>query len=111
MSSSTLIIYKTAAKPVIGLKVVDDAGAARDITGWSLTWLLGKLNVPGQGQLLTASATVVDGPNGICEVTLTATSLSTIPAGAYTHELRRTNAGDEEILGQGPAVVRASLSQ
>lgn len=108
-------LYKTAARPVLRLRVVDGDGLARDITGWSLSWRLGKLGVPGQGGLIEvlsgAGIALTDPADGVCEVTVSAALLAGVPAGAYTHELRRTDAGLEEVLGQGPAQVHASLSQ
>lgn len=115
MTTADIHLYKTAAKPVVGLRVLDAGGVARDITGWTLSWRLGKLNVPGQGGLIEvlsgAGIALTDPTNGVCEVTVTPALLSGVPAGVYTHELRRTNAGLEEVLGQGQATIHASLSQ
>lgn len=115
MTTAAIQLYKTSARPVLRLRVLDGDGAPRDITGWAMSWRLGKLNVPGQGglsEVLTgAGIALTDPTDGVCEVTLTPALLASVPAGVYTHELRRTDVGFEEVLGQGQATVRASLSQ
>lgn len=89
--------------------VVDSVGAAQNITGWALEWVLRR----GEGltALLTkttgAGITLTTPASGICTVTIADTDTDDFEPGGYWHTLRRTDAGTETVLAFGNVVLNA----
>lgn len=70
-----------------------------DITDWSILFTL-RPNIGSTVTLFSASADVIDGPNGVFDIPLTASQTSQI-AQAYAYDLWRTNGGQETMLSIG----------
>lgn len=76
-----------------------------DITGWSILFTVeGEPETP---KLITDSASVIDGPNGIFDVTLSDTQTE-IGVGNYLYDAWRTDAGSERILAVGDFKLKGS---
>lgn len=85
--------------------VVDAAGAARDITGWALQWTLREY--PDDPDIvLQVSASVTNGTGGKAQVTIADTDTDSLPARWYSYALRRTDAGAEETVAWGRALLQ-----
>lgn len=88
--------------------VLDSAGAAVNITGWTLTFTLYDRagttvhteTSAGGGIALTAPA------SGILAVTVGATELAAASAGNYYYRLIRTNSGNATVVAYGDVVLR-----
>lgn len=92
--------------------------AAKDITGWALSWKLRRKKPDADPALLTKAT----GGSGItitgtfnadpalntqrAVVTIADTDTDGLGAGSYWHELKRTDAGSETVLAQGIAVLK-----
>lgn len=86
---------------------------AQDITGWSLEWVLRDRVAPyGFVQITKTTGngiTLSDAANGVCTVTIDDTDAGGLGAGVYTHALRRTDAGAEDVLSFGTVeLIRAA---
>lgn len=94
---------------VLEFTVVDSAGAAVNITGWALEWIL--RSGAGERALLTktvgSGVTITGGAGGVCQVAIADTDTDDLAAGRYWHALRRTDAGNEAVLSYGQVVLRA----
>lgn len=94
---------------VLSFTVVDVAGAAVNITGWAIEWVLRERQ--GDRALIEkavgSGVTISDGPGGVCQVAVTDTDTDTLAGGRYWHALRRTDAGNEAVLSYGQVVLRA----
>lgn len=112
-----IVLYKTTALPRIALAILDAGGAARDITGWAISVRLGYLARTSSERALATwvtggAVTITDAAAGEIEVAYTTTDLASVPPGAaYTIEVKRTDTGSQEVLGQLPCEVRESLHQ
>lgn len=95
---------------------IDDGGdppLAVDITTFTLTFTLRScLNFPPDAPDLTktspAGITIHDGPNGIARVLIDDVDTDAFEPGRYFYELKRTNAGFEQVLAFGEAILRSS---
>lgn len=79
-----------------------------NITGWTIKWVLSAAQ--GGVAELTKTATIIDGPNGICRVTVNAADTSAMAAGVHYYSLWRTNSGSRAQLAQGTALLQTSLT-
>jgi hypothetical protein len=79
--------------------------AAKDITGWTLSWVLS--DVQGGSNLVTKVATVTDGAGGICEVALEAGDTASRNPGTYFYSLTRTDTGAVAVVAFGSVVLQA----
>lgn len=93
--------------------VTDSAGAAQNMTGWSLTWEL--LDRRGGTVVLTKSTSGSGitlgngaGTNDYATVTIADTDTEALTGGPGTYHtvLRRTDAGSEVVLAFGDAVLQ-----
>jgi hypothetical protein len=105
---------------VFGFNIDDEATPAvpTNMAGWSLAWSLWPRK--GGGAVLFtktvgAGIEIVNSPapplgnggtNARAEVTLARADTVTLPPGSYFFTLRRTNAGFENVLAYGDAVLR-----
>ena len=108
----------TGTDKTLQFSVVDADGTAVNITGWALEWALynNKDLRKGASALITrttgaATISITDGAGGVCQVSVT-DDLTDGLAGAntplYYHELRRTDAGNEDVLAYGAVTIRQS---
>jgi hypothetical protein len=73
--------------------------AVEDITGWAIT-LTVKTFFDQSTATLTKTATVTDGPAGLCQVACTRTNLTLTPR-TYAYDLSRTDSGSDSCLVYG----------
>lgn len=91
-----------------------DGVTARDISGWALSWILKRRPTDTDASALitkttaAGSITITDGPNGVCQLTVTDEDTALIRAGFYYHELKRTDPASETPLCDGTVVLRQS---
>ena len=86
--------------------VYDSAGLLQSIVGWTISWKW--YDKPAGSVLLTKSGTIVDGPNGILEVTIAAADTGTMAAPkTYYHTLTRTDSGSFAVLSHGNVLLQA----
>lgn len=87
--------------------VVDSAGAAQDMTGWALEWVLRRSAAHPTATLTKttgAAQIVIDNGNGTSDmatVSITDDDTLNLVAGQYVYALRRTDAGSEQVLAFG----------
>lgn len=92
------------------LNVVDADGAAVDITGWTIKFIVRRTDVTAVMIEKTAVITGVFAPTNNPQravVTLTDTDLS-IASGIYKHSWKRTDDGAETVLARGPFHVEVT---
>lgn len=90
-----------------------DEVTAQNITGWALSWMMKRRATDADASALItkvtpAGITITDGPNGLCQFTVTDENTAAVAAGLYVHELKRTDAGSETPLCEGTVVLRQS---
>ena len=97
-------------KKVLHFTVVDSAGAAVNITGWALNWVL--TDKPGTTALITKTTssgiTITNGAGGVYQVTIDAADQTTLAAGTYYYRSWRTTSGSEQALAFGPVTLLAT---
>jgi hypothetical protein len=72
-----------------------------DITGWSISFTL-KDTLGGSTQTgFPLAAGVIDGPRGRFRVAIPSSATSSIPAGRYVWDCRRTDPGNKTTLADG----------
>jgi hypothetical protein len=89
-----------------------DESTAQTMTGWSLTWEL----KPSPGEAFSIQKTTSDGitiGNGVgtddrASITIGDGDTEAIEPGVYYHQLRRTDAGSEQLLSFGDVTLRES---
>lgn len=90
---------------VLVFPVVDrETQAVKDITGWTLSWVLSDRQ--GGTTLATLAGTVTSGAGGIAEVTVPAASTTGLSGGTYWHSLSRTDTASNAVVSFGPIVVK-----
>ncbi len=89
---------------VFQFTIQDSAGAAVDITGWTLSWAIATAR--GTAPALTVAGAITDAANGVCTVTIADTDTDGLTAQTYEYDLKRTDAGSEAILAHGRAVLQ-----
>lgn len=85
--------------------VVDSAGNAQALTGWSLRWELKQISV-GTALLTKDTSTGIVVGNGTAvddraTVTVTRNDTISLAAGRYYHQLVRTDEGNRNVLAYG----------
>lgn len=91
-----------------------DETTAQNISGWALSWMLKRrlrdadddaliVKTTGDGDI-----TITSGAGGLCQLTVTDEDTTSIKAGLYYHELKRTDVGAETPLCSGIVVLRQS---
>lgn len=86
----------------VELSVIDAAGAAVDITGWTMT--LEFLATWSSTPLVSTSLTITSAAGGTAYATLTSANLTLTP-GRYRYTISRTNSGFEAVLASGEFMV------
>ncbi|MGK2965508.1 MAG: hypothetical protein ACSLFM_07865 [Tepidiformaceae bacterium] len=91
--------------------VVDADSVAVNITGWALQWVLTLKD--SRTVMLTKTVgsgiTITSGAAGILQVAVADTDTNDFATGRtalYDYELRRTDAGNEDVLAYGTVVLR-----
>lgn len=82
------------------LTVKDPAGAVVNVTGWTSSFKV---------EALSKAGTVIDGPTGRIDFTLTDDDTNTLAPGAYPYDIKRTDAGLETVLAYGALTVRQNI--
>lgn len=93
--------------------VVDTAGVAVNITGWTLSWTL-KRRATDAAALITKTTggggiALTTPVSGICTVTIEDTDTDPLGPLSGVHELKRTNAGSEAVLSYGTLELKRAL--
>lgn len=93
--------------------IVDDDGAAKNVSGWALSWVLKRTKADADASAIITKTTaaggitIVNGPAGIVRVSIAAGDTDeTVKARVYWHELKRTDTGLKAVLTHGLAVLR-----
>jgi hypothetical protein len=85
--------------------IYDDAQAAVNITGWTISWQLATAAAPGTA-VVTKAATLTNPATGVCTVALAPADTTGLAAGNYVYTLRRTDTGYTQVLAWGPVVLQ-----
>lgn len=89
--------------------IVDADGAAVNITSWALEWVMRESESASTAALTKTTAagiTITNGAGGVLQVAISDTDTLTLEPRTYVYALRRTDAGSEQILAFGDAVLR-----
>lgn len=93
--------------------VRDDAGVAKNVTGWTLSWVVKRTKETADASAIVTKTTtaggitIVNAAAGIVRVTIAAADTdATVKARVYWHELKRTDTGLKAVLTHGLAVLR-----
>ena len=78
-----------------------------NITGWTIAF--GVAAFPGDDIVITKTATVTDGANGIFTVTIPSSDTAALDAGVYRFDARRTDSGNKATLADGTIVLRREI--
>lgn len=84
--------------------IAADPSGIANITGWDIQWRLS--DELGGVAILIKTAVVVDGPNGICAVTIESADTLALDAGTYFYTLRRIDVGSRAELSYGTALLQ-----
>ncbi len=99
---------------VLQFSVKDAAGAVVDITGWAITWgLWEKDSTPTTAKVektVGDGVSIVDGPEGVFQVSIEPDDTSDMAPKEYYHEARRTDTGYVDVLASGPFWLNQSPS-
>jgi hypothetical protein len=79
-----------------------------DITGWTITFKIAT-NLGGTVQI-TKTATVLDGPRGVFQVSIANTDTATLTVGRYVWDCRRTDTGNRATLADGYLDLRQEVT-
>src|SRR6187402_348148 len=91
--------YFTGEDKALIFTIEDADGAAQNIAGWTISWMVKHRKTDSDAQALITKTTANDialttPASGICTVTVTDTDVASIAGGTlYFHELKRTDAG------------------
>lgn len=94
--------------------VVDSAGAAVDITGYALEWVMRERPAAATATLTKTTdddITLTDPTNGLCEVAVADTDTLSLSPGQYFHTLRRKDDGSETVLSFGDVVLKQAATR
>ena len=93
----------------IQMPMVDVNGAAVDMSGWTLEFVL--YDRRGGTALITKSSPTLSdsaGTNDLATVTILSSDYTlVVKSRTYWYEWHRTDSGDEAVLASGQAVIRA----
>jgi hypothetical protein len=96
-------VFTATDMPLVFTVIDETTTAAKDITGWTLSF---KLAATQTGvAVLTKSATLTTPASGICQVPLTAADL-TGAVGVYFYSLTRTDVNNVQVLAYGTMVIQ-----
>ena len=103
----------TGKDKLLRFTVVDSTGAAVDITGWAVTYVLVPVGsdanvVPMISKTVGSGITLTTPASGILTVTIADTDTDDTLGGTYYYELRRTDASNEDVLAYGTVELRQS---
>ena len=103
--------FKTEDKQIIWY-ITDSAGSPQTMSGWTVAFNLYSAKTSANA-LVTKSATISngDGTDDRAVVTVADTDTETLAAGTYVYELVRTDAGSEQVLAYGTALLRTTKEQ
>jgi len=76
----------------------------QDITGWTITFKLATSQTATAA--VTKTATLTTPAGGLCSVSLAAADTSGLTPGRWYYTLARTNAGNNQVLAYGNAVLQ-----
>ena len=92
--------------------IVDANGSAQNMTGWTVTFNLYSTKSTGSALLTkTAALSNGDGTNDRATITVADTDTEPLPAGTYIYELVRSDAGSEQVLAYGTAILLTTKAQ
>lgn len=94
---------------VLRITIVDEAGSAVNISGWTFAWELRLRRYHPDVKLSKATGSgvsIFDAPTGKVDVTIAKDDTKNLKAGTYYHGLARTNAGAWDVVAEGRAVLR-----
>lgn len=98
----------TAEDQTLQWTVFDEAtGAAKDITGWTISFKLAATQTGAA--VVTKAATLTTPASGITQVALAAADL-TQTAGVYFYSLTRTDSGNVQVLAYGTLLLQGRPS-
>lgn len=100
----TLLVYRGER-----VSVTFTMTPAESIAGWTLVFTVAAAFDQAPPKLLTVTPTIVDGPNGVLRVDLTAAQTAGLAVGHYAFDLWRTNPGSEEVLALGAFLVEPNV--
>lgn len=100
--------FKDEDKQLVWL-IVNSAGSPQPMTGWTVEFKLYSAKATANA-LLTKTAAISngDGTDDRAVVDSADTDTEGLPAGTYLYDLRRTDAGSEQTLAYGTAILRTS---
>ncbi len=94
--------------------VVDVNGAAQNISGWGLEWVL-RLGTGNPTAAITKSTvsgiTISNGAGGICDVAVAAADSLALSPGGYFHTLRRNDSGFSAVLAFGTFALQEAATR
>jgi hypothetical protein len=86
--------------------IKDDAGGAKDISGWTFLFQL-RLRRSSADLILGKAGSIEGSPAlGIAKVLIASTDLDDVKPGTYFYGLARTNAGAWDVVAEGEFVLR-----
>jgi hypothetical protein len=83
--------------------VHDAVGAVANVTSWTITWRLS--NEKYGAPILTKTAIITDGPNGVATVLVNSADTIAMIPGTYYYDARRIDTGARAELAYGSAVL------
>ena len=87
--------------------IINGAGVAIDITGWTLAARVGSRSVEA---LISGTVTITDAAGGLVSIVYASASTAQLRSGQeYYHQLRRTDTGAEATLITGRLAIINSL--
>lgn len=95
----------------VRIDVTDENGAAKNMTGWALTWEIKSSRTSSTALVTKTTSDGISIGNGAgtgdrATITIADTDLEdTLSEGTYWHQLRRTDAGNEELLSYGSVKI------
>jgi hypothetical protein len=100
-------VFTATDMPLVFTVIDEDTGAAKDITGWTLSF---KLAATQTGAAIVTSTPALTTPaSGICTVTLTAANL-TQTAGVYWYAMTRTDTAQVRTIVYGTFMLQGRPS-
>ena len=103
--------FKTEDKQIAWL-ITDSAGSPQTMTGWTVSFNMYSAKTSANA-LVTKTAAISngDGTDDRAVITVADTDTETLAAGTYVYELVRTDAGSEQVLAYGTALLRTTKEQ
>jgi hypothetical protein len=101
----------------VGCSIVEDDGTEKDVTDWSLSWMVKKRASDADGAAVIVKVTddggivIVSGEDGAVRIFIDAEDTVDLRAGVYVHELKRMDTGYRIPLVNGYAVLQQSAHE